>query len=52
MFFLPILCLGLAGFVAWLAHHEESQALYMVAFALLVASCMTAFMAYLAFSIL
>ena len=52
MMFLPIICLALAGFTAMWAHHEGSQPLYMVAFALLVAALVTAFMSYLAYSIL
>ncbi len=51
MMFLPIICLALAGFVAAWAHHEQSHPLYMVSFALLVAALVTAFMSYLAYSI-
>jgi hypothetical protein len=52
MMFLPIICLALSGFIAWWAYHESSQALYMLAFALLVAALGTSFMTYLAYSIL
>lgn len=52
MMFLPIICLALSGFIAWWAHHEGSQPLYMLAFGLLVAALATAFMSYLAYSIL
>jgi hypothetical protein len=52
MMFLPVICLALAGFIAWLAHHEESQALYMLSFALVIAALGTGLMSYLAYSIL
>lgn len=52
MMFLPIICLLLAGFIAWWAHHEGSQPLYMLSFALVVAALGTGIMAYLAYSIL
>ncbi len=52
MIFLPVLCLALAGFIAWLAHREESQALYMLAFALVIAALGTGIMSYVALTIL
>jgi hypothetical protein len=52
MMFLPIICLALAGFIAWWAHKEQSQALYMLSFALVIASLSTALISYLAYSIL
>jgi len=52
MMFLPIICLALAGFIAWWAHKEQSQALYMLSFALVIASFSTALISYLAYSIL
>ncbi len=51
MMFLPIICLALAGFIAWWAHHEGSQPLYMLSFALVVAALSTALISYLALSI-
>lgn len=52
MMFLPFICFALAGFIAWWAHKEQSQALYMLAFALVVAALSTAFISYLAYSML
>jgi hypothetical protein len=51
MFFLPILCLALAGFLAWFGHHEQNKVFYILAFTLSVAALGTALISYFALSI-
>ena len=52
MFFLPIICVLLAGFLAWFGHHEGNKALYTLAFCVLVAALGTAMISYFALSVI